>query len=89
MYENPSDVFIDGTFYASPKGVYQIIITRITLEDHKRYFTTSYILSMDKKEKTYKEILNKLNLNIKHYQLTKNKKYVSNLNLSIVIWNQD
>ena len=76
MYENPSDVLIDGTFYASPKGVYQIIITRITLEEHKRYFTTSYILSMDKKEKTYKEILNKLNLNIKHYQLTKNKKYV-------------
>ena len=58
MYENPSDVFIDGTFYASPKGVYQIIITRITLEEHKRYFTTSYILSIDKKEQKYKEILN-------------------------------
>ena len=42
---------------------------------------------MDKKEQTYKEILNKLNLNIKHYQLTKN--IYTNLNLSIVIWIQD
>ncbi len=59
MYENHSDAFIDRTFYASPKGFYQIIITRISLEEHKRFFTTSYILSMDKKELTYKEILNK------------------------------
>ena len=32
MYENYTDIFTDGTFFSAPKGVYQIIITRVALE---------------------------------------------------------
>ena len=31
MFENYSYIFIDGTFFLAPKGVYQITITRVTL----------------------------------------------------------
>ena len=54
------------TFYSAPKEVYQIIKTRIGLEKHKKFYTTSFTLSMDKKEEIYKEIFNKIYLNIKH-----------------------
>ena len=72
MYENYYDIFTDGTFFQVPKGVYQIIITRVALEAHHKYFTTSFTLSSDKKEDTYKELFNIINNNIKDYQL-KNK----------------
>ena len=52
------------TFYSAPKEVYQIIKTRIGLEKHKKFYTTSFTLSMDKKEEIYKEIFNKIYLNI-------------------------
>ena len=69
MLENYSDIFIDGIFFSAPKGVYQIIITRVALEAHHKYFITSYTLSSDKKEDTYKELFNIINNNIKDYQL--------------------
>ena len=72
MFENYSDIFIDGTFFSASKGVYQIIITRVELESYHKYFTTSFTLSSNKKEDTYKEIFNIINNNIKKYQL-KNK----------------
>ena len=72
MFENYSHIFIDGTFFSAPKGVYQIIITRVALESHHKYFTTSFTLSSNKKEDTYKEIFKINNNNIKEYQL-KNK----------------
>ena len=72
MYENYTDIFTDGTFFSAQKGVYQIIITRVALEAHHKYFTTSFTLSSDKKEDTYKELFNIINNNIKDYQL-KNK----------------
>ena len=72
MFENYSDILIDGTFFSVPKCVYQIIITRFALEYHHKYFTTSFTLSSNKKEDTYKEIFKIINNNIKEYQL-KNK----------------
>ena len=76
MYENSSNIFVDGTFYSAPKGTYQIIITRIVLEEHHKYFTTSYSLAINKEENTYKEIFNKININIKQFQLNNNKKSI-------------
>ena len=72
MFENYSHILIDGTFFSVPKCVYQIIITRFALEYHHKYFTTSFTLSSNKKEDTYKEIFKIINNNIKEYQL-KNK----------------
>ena len=65
MYENSSNIFVDGTFYSAHKGTYQIMITGIALLEHHKYFITSYSLSTNKEENCYKEIFNKLNLNIK------------------------
>ena len=73
MYENTSDIFIDGTYYWAPKDVYQIVITRVALENHHKYFTISYTLALHKNEETYRDIFNKINVNIKNYQLKNNK----------------
>ena len=74
MLDNSSYIFIDGTFYSPLIGMCQIIVSRVTLENHHKYFTMSYALALDKKEETYKEILNKINKNIKAYALKKNLK---------------
>lgn len=74
MLDNCSDIFIDGTFFSAPIGVYQIIVLRVALENHHKYFTTSFALALDKKEETYKDILNKINNNIKTYALKHNLK---------------
>ena len=74
MLDNCTNIFIDGTFFSAPIGVYQIIVLRVALENHHKYFTTSFALALDKKEETYKEILNKINNNIKTYALKHNLK---------------
>ena len=56
MSENDNYIFIDGTFLVSPKCSYQLIVTRISLDKFKYYFSTSYSLTNDKKEKTYIDI---------------------------------
>ena len=74
MLDNSSDIFIKGTFYSASIDVCQIIVSRVALENHHKYFTTSYTLALDKKAETYKEILNKINKNIKAYALKNNLK---------------
>ena len=37
MFENYSNIFIDGTFFSAQNGVYRIIITRVALESHHKY----------------------------------------------------
>ena len=74
MIDNSSYIIIDGTFYSEPIDVCQIIVSRVSLENHHKYFTKSYALALDKKEDTYKEILNKINKNIKVYALKINLK---------------
>ena len=86
MYKNSSDIFVDGTFFSETKDIYQIIITRIALEEYHKYFTTSYSLITNKKENTYKEIFNKINLNIKHFHLNNKRKLYINQKGFIVIW---
>ena len=36
-------------FFSAPKGTYQIIITRVAFENHHKFFTTSFILLLEKK----------------------------------------
>lgn len=48
MFENHPYIFIDGTFFSAPKGIYQIIITRVALESHHKYFTTYQRISIKK-----------------------------------------
>ena len=54
-FENYSDIFIDGTFFSTPKGIYQIIIIRVAVESHHKYFTTFFTLSSNKTEDTLKK----------------------------------
>lgn len=72
MSENDNDIFIDGTFLVSPECSYQLIITRISLDKYKYYFTTSFSLATDKKEKTYIDILEKIRDNIQEYRFNEN-----------------
>lgn len=53
MYENNSD---NGTFYSEPKGIYTIIIIRVTLENHQKFLISFFTLSLKKDEETYIEI---------------------------------
>lgn len=71
MYENISDLLVDGMFYSIPKGVYQVIITRVALENHHKFFI-SYTLALNKDQETYKAIFNKINI---LYNINNNKKH--------------
>lgn len=74
MSENYNDIFIDGNFLVSSKCSYQLIVTRISLDKFKYYFTTSYSSASDKKENTYIDILEKIRDNIKEYRFNQNIK---------------
>ena len=77
LISEANQIFIDGTFLVSPKCSYQLIVTRISLDKFKYYFSTSYSLANDKKGKTYIDILEKIRDNIQEYRFKEdiNKPY--------------
>ena len=52
MLDNCTNIFIDGTFFSAPIGVYQIIVLRVALENNHKYFTTSFTLELGKKRRS-------------------------------------
>ncbi|KAL6608541.1 hypothetical protein U3516DRAFT_800092 [Neocallimastix sp. 'constans'] len=86
-----NDIFVDGTFYIAPKFSQQVFITRTYVKELNSFYTTSYAILRNKKQKTYKMLFNKLkqnsNNNIitepKNLKLLKNKNKVSKKFLKI------
>ena len=66
MFDNTNDIFIDGTFYSAPKCIYQILIIRVNISNSNKYFTTCFILCLNKIEEIYKKIFNEINKNLIH-----------------------
>ena len=63
---NIFDVFVWRMYYSALNGANQIVITRVALENHPKYFTISYILAFHKDKEKNNYIFNKINLNIKN-----------------------
>ncbi|KAG4081954.1 hypothetical protein H8356DRAFT_1438137 [Neocallimastix lanati (nom. inval.)] len=55
-----NDIFVDGTFYIAPKFSQQVFITRTYVKELNSFYTTSYAILRNKKQKTYKMLFNKL-----------------------------
>jgi len=66
MFDNPNDIFIDGTFYSAPKCIYQILTIRVNTSNSNKYFITCFILSLNKTEEIYKKIFYEINKNLIH-----------------------
>eukprot|EP00833_Pecoramyces_ruminatium_P018339 jgi/Orpsp1_1/1192371/evm.model.d7180000092691.1 len=58
-----NDIFIDGTFYIGPSFSYQVFITRIYVKELNSFYTTSYAILKNKKQKLYKILFDKLKQN--------------------------
>ncbi|ORY31105.1 hypothetical protein LY90DRAFT_512538 [Neocallimastix californiae] len=55
-----NDIFVDGTFYIAPKFSQQVFITRTYVKELNSFYTTSYAILRNKKQKTFKILFNKL-----------------------------
>ncbi|ORY33175.1 hypothetical protein LY90DRAFT_512121 [Neocallimastix californiae] len=96
-----NDIFVDGTFYIAPKFSQQVFITRTYVKELNSFYTTSYAILRNKKQKTYKMLFNKLKQNSNNNIITepKNvhcdfekgiskavKKIFPNINIKYCIW---
>ena len=51
---------MDGTFYIAPKFSQQVFITKTYVKELNSFYTTTYAILRNKKQKTYKILFNKL-----------------------------
>ncbi|KAG4099930.1 hypothetical protein H8356DRAFT_1036649 [Neocallimastix lanati (nom. inval.)] len=68
-----NDIFVDGTFYIAPKFSQQVFITRTYVKEFNSFYTTSYAILRNKKQKTYKILFNKLKQNSNNNIITEPK----------------
>ncbi|KAG4092564.1 hypothetical protein H8356DRAFT_1429388 [Neocallimastix lanati (nom. inval.)] len=68
-----NDIFVDGTFYIAPKFSQQVFITRTYVKELNSFYTTSYAILRNKKQKTYKILFNKLKQNSNNNIITEPK----------------
>ncbi|ORY52129.1 hypothetical protein LY90DRAFT_508251 [Neocallimastix californiae] len=68
-----NDIFVDGTFYIAPKFSQQVFITRTYVKELNSFYTTSYAILRNKKQKTYKMLFNKLKQNSNNNIITEPK----------------
>ncbi|KAG4083742.1 hypothetical protein H8356DRAFT_1064516 [Neocallimastix lanati (nom. inval.)] len=52
--EYNNDIFVDGTFYISPKFSYQLFITRTYAKELDSFYTTSFAILQNKEQEIYK-----------------------------------
>jgi len=71
--EYNNDIFVDGTFYIEPKFSQQVFITRTYVKELNSFYTTSYAILRNKKQKTYKILFNKLKQNSNNNIITEPK----------------
>ncbi|ORY08504.1 hypothetical protein LY90DRAFT_519021 [Neocallimastix californiae] len=72
-----NDIFVDGTFYIAPKFSQQVFITRTYVKELNSFYTTSYAILRNKKQKTYKMLFNKLKQNSNNNIITEPKMYIA------------
>ncbi|KAG4092722.1 hypothetical protein H8356DRAFT_1429325 [Neocallimastix lanati (nom. inval.)] len=77
-----NDIFVDGTFYIAPKFSQQVFITRTYVKELNSFYTTSYAILRNKKQKTYKILFNKLKQNSNNNIITEPKKCISKAGIS-------
>ena len=58
--EYNNDIFVDGTFFITPKFTYQIFITRTYAKELDSFYTTSFAILKNKEQETYKILFEKL-----------------------------
>lgn len=69
---------MDGTFFASPKLSYQLIVVRVYANPLKKYFTVAFVLIKNKTKDLYIKLLKKLKENIILYnEQNKNRESVN------------
>ena len=61
------DIFADGTFSIVPDIGYQVFITRNYVKEYNCFYTTSFSILKDKKQKTYEILLKEINKNACKY----------------------
>ncbi|ORY08557.1 hypothetical protein LY90DRAFT_519002 [Neocallimastix californiae] len=96
-----NDIFVDGTFYIASKFSQQVFITRTYVKELNSFYTTSYAILRNKKQKTYKMLFNKLKQNSNNNIITEPenvhcdfekgiskevKKIFPNINIKYCIW---
>jgi len=99
--EYNNNIFMDGTFYIAPKFSHQVFITRTYVKELNSFYTTSYAILKNKKQKTYKTLFKILKQNSNNNIITepKNvhcdfekgiskavKKIFPNINIKYCIW---
>ncbi|KAL6605026.1 hypothetical protein U3516DRAFT_801144 [Neocallimastix sp. 'constans'] len=52
--EYNDDIFVDGSFFITPKFSYQIFITRTYTKELDSFYTTSFAILQNKEQETYK-----------------------------------
>ena len=65
--------FVDGTFYIAPKFSQQVFITRTYVKELNSFYTTSYAILKNKKQKKYNMLFNKLKQNSNNNIITEPK----------------
>ena len=78
IYSNNDHMFIDGTFYSSPKSAYQILSVRIHDIKTNNFYTVANAILVDKEMSTYIEVL--MNLNEIIYNNRENKRIIEVFN---------
>ena len=53
MYRFSKEVFMDGTFFSSPKLSYQLLVIRVYADPPKKYFTVTLRLMKNKNKELY------------------------------------
>ena len=61
IYSNQDHMFLDGTFYSSPKSGYQILSVRMHDIKENNFYTVANAVLVDKEMSTYIEVFMKLN----------------------------
>ena len=67
MYRFSKEVFMDGTFFSSPKLSYQLLVIRVYADPPKKYFTVTLRLMKNKNKELYIKVLEKTKENIKTF----------------------
>ena len=81
LFTKYKDIFDDGTFYTAPPGFQQVFITRTYVKEVEGFYTTSISLLKNKRQNTYKILLEEINKNA--------IKYSSNVNFSEKLFHCD